>query len=203
MPIRASERARYPKDWPAIRARILARAEGRCEFLMANGARCDAPDLELVFRDRQNPEYWRFPHGGDCGEADPDCYGVKIVLTVAHLNHQPEDCRDENLRAGCQLHHLRHDKAHHQQNAAWTRRAHKRNGELFEGSAMKEAAVIPPLQHVEACPICENPFFGTSPKDAQRQLAEHIKVADHRRVPTQYEREFDRRVPVVQAKDVA
>jgi hypothetical protein len=35
---------------------------------------------------------------------------VKVVLTVAHLNHDPADCRDENLRAGCQLHHLRYDQ---------------------------------------------------------------------------------------------
>lgn len=131
MPIRASERARYPKDWPAIRARILERADNRCEFLMMDGTRCNAPDKELVFRDKRDPESWRMPNGNDCGEADPTCYGVTVVLTIAHLNHQPEDCRDENLRAGCQLHHLRYDAAHHRQNSVWTRRRKKQNGELF------------------------------------------------------------------------
>jgi hypothetical protein len=130
MPIRASERERYPKDWRTIRARILARADGRCEFLMADGTRCDAPDLELVFRDRRNPEVWRRPHGGDCGETDLECYGVKVVLTIAHLNHEPEDCRDDNLKAGCQLHHLRYDAAHHQRNASQTRRHKKQNRDL-------------------------------------------------------------------------
>lgn len=131
-PIRPSERARYPPDWADIRARILKRADGRCEFLCADGSRCDAPDLELIFRYKNNPEKWRTPNGNDCGETDPDCRGVKVVLTVAHLNHQPEDCSDENLKAGCQLHHLRYDAKHHQTNAAWTRRAQKKNQELFE-----------------------------------------------------------------------
>lgn len=130
-PIRESEKDKYPKDWQAIRARILVRAEGCCEFLNADGRRCNAPDLELVFRLKRNPEIWRTPHGGDCGEADPDCYGVKVVLTVAHLNHDPSDNRDENLRAGCQLHHLRYDVAHHQANARSTRRSKKNNRELF------------------------------------------------------------------------
>lgn len=130
-PIRASEQHRYPKEWPAIRARILERADGKCEFPNADGTRCNAPDLELVFRRRRNPEEWRHVHGSDCGEADPDYYGVKVVLTVAHLDHQPENCADDNLKAGCQLHHLRHDAKQHQTNAAWTRRAKKNNGELF------------------------------------------------------------------------
>ncbi len=125
-PIRATEQERYPKDWPEIRARILARAEGRCEFSNADGSRCNAPDLTIVHRSRKNPEAWGL------GELDfGDCYQVKVVLTVAHLDHQPEHCADENLRAGCQLHHLRHDAKHHAGNAARTRREQKGNGELF------------------------------------------------------------------------
>jgi len=56
-----------------------------------------------------------------------------VVLTVAHLNHQPEDCADVNLKAMCQRCHLRYDVPHHQRNAAATRRAAKGNRELFEG----------------------------------------------------------------------
>jgi len=130
-PIRASQRDKYPADWPAVRARILARADGCCEFPLANGTRCNAPDGALVFRAHRDPERWRPPHGGDCGGADPDAYGVKIVLTIAHLNHHIADCRDENLKAGCQLHHLRHDKHEHARNAAATRRVKKNNRDLF------------------------------------------------------------------------
>ena len=54
----------------------------------------------------------------------------RIVLTVAHLNHTPEDCRDENLKAMCQRCHLRYDHDHHQRNARETRRRNKRTAEL-------------------------------------------------------------------------
>lgn len=56
---------------------------------------------------------------------------VIIVLTVAHLNHQPEDCRPENLAAWCQRHHLAYDHVHHQTNAQATRRARVGQTELF------------------------------------------------------------------------
>lgn len=129
MPIRASERPRYPKDWPSIRRRIIARAGDRCEFFCADGTRCNAPNGVVVFRAIANSERWAD------GDAEVIAVGawnpVKVVLTVAHLNHQPEDCRDENLMAGCQLHHLRYDVGHHKQTAAATRRSRKKNGELF------------------------------------------------------------------------
>lgn len=38
-----------------------------------------------------------------------DLGGPFIVLTVAHLNHTPEDCRDENLLHLCQGCHNRYD----------------------------------------------------------------------------------------------
>jgi len=130
-PIRASERDRYPDDWPAIRARILVRANGRCEFTCADGRRCNAPNGSIIARMKDDKERW-------CSDLEAVDYLptesydlVRVVLTVAHLNHQPEDCRDENLKAGCQLHHLRYDAEHHRRNAAWTRRSRKRNGELF------------------------------------------------------------------------
>ncbi|MBP0492223.1 hypothetical protein [Roseomonas indoligenes] len=99
MPIRASERARYPKDWPAISKRIRERSGGRCEF-EADGARCEALN----------------------GQPHP-ITGSKVVLTVAHLDHTPENCADDNLLAGCQRCHLRYDAAHHAANAAASRRA--------------------------------------------------------------------------------
>jgi hypothetical protein len=36
--------------------------------------------------------------------------GFKVILTVVHLNHRPEDCREENLKALCQRCHLRYDR---------------------------------------------------------------------------------------------
>jgi hypothetical protein len=47
--------------------------------------------------------------------------GSKVILTVAHLNHTPEDCRDENLLAMCQGCHLHYDREHHAETRAATR----------------------------------------------------------------------------------
>jgi hypothetical protein len=54
-----------------------------------------------------------------------------VVLTVAHLDHQPENCADDNLKAMCQRCHNRYDQKHRQRNAAATRRGKKNNRELF------------------------------------------------------------------------
>ena len=91
MPIRPENRARYPKDWKAISLRIRnERAESRCECLGECGqdhdGRCDAINYE--------------PH--------PQT-GSKVILTVAHLDHVPENCDDDNLKAMCQRCHNRYD----------------------------------------------------------------------------------------------
>ena len=41
-------------------------------------------------------------------EPHPDT-GSKVVLTVAHLDHIPENCGDDNLLAMCQRCHNRYD----------------------------------------------------------------------------------------------
>ena len=106
-PIRASERAKYPTDWRMVSAQIRARAGNACEG---------------------SPKY------PSCravnGERHP-VTGSVVVLTVGHLDHDPANCAEANLRAWCQRCHLTYDAAHHARNAARTRRAQKRNGELF------------------------------------------------------------------------
>ena len=109
MPIRPEQRARYPKNWDEISKRIRnKRAGGRCEC----DGRCGHDHTEVVF---QSPTGWRltsnrcaalnsFPH---------PVTGSKVVLTVAHLNHKPEDNREENLLAMCQRCHLAHDREEH------------------------------------------------------------------------------------------
>lgn len=132
MPIKAENRHRYPADWPKVRARILERARYRCEH-----PGCLAAQRALG--------YW---HAGawvplpralhDVGVNGPCTIQTKegplkiirIVLTVAHLDHQPENCADENLRAWCQRHHLAYDQAHHRETAYTTRMANRQNLEL-------------------------------------------------------------------------
>ena len=137
MPIRASERARYPANWKAISARIrFERAEGRCECTgMCSSThwddddkpgRCNAPHGEWIIRSRVEPESWALmPRPLSQGQKP-----IKVILTVAHLDHQPENCADENLLAMCQRCHLRYDAGLHVHNARETRRKKKAAGEL-------------------------------------------------------------------------
>jgi len=116
MPIRAEVRHLYGKAWrEETRPRILARAGGKCE-------QCKVPDRAFIFRHDRLPGWWvtydgelwndhgyfmGYVRGSEMGMPDR---GVKIVLTIAHLNQTPGDDRDENLKALCQYCHLAHDR---------------------------------------------------------------------------------------------
>lgn len=100
MPIHPDNKARYPKEWPTISKRIrFERAGGRCECEGECG----------------------HDHGGRCEALHGDPHPItesKVVLTTAHLNHTPEDCRDEVLKAMCQRCHNSYDQSHRQANRA-------------------------------------------------------------------------------------
>jgi hypothetical protein len=116
MPIRPENKLRYPNDWPSISAGIRERAGNRCE-------ECGVRNYELGGRTPQGD--WR--KAIPCGEKllrldwpEPGEYAwceghpeklriVRIVLTVAHLDHQPENCAPENLKAWCQRCHNNYD----------------------------------------------------------------------------------------------
>lgn len=113
MPIRPENRARYPKDWKAISLRIrFDRAKGRCE--------CEG--------------HCGIDHCGRClamnGERHPDTNSI-VVLTVAHLDHEPENCANGNLKAMCQRCHNRYDMPHRRAGIARRSRADKAVGDLF------------------------------------------------------------------------
>lgn len=116
MPIKPENAARYPKDWKRISASIRERSGGQCECEGECGLHRTTPGPRRCVERNGQPAKWA---------------KGKIVLTVAHLNHQPEDCRHENLKAMCQRCHLRYDVEHHQRNARATRRNRKAAGELF------------------------------------------------------------------------
>lgn len=127
-PIRASEKDKYPVDWPAVRLRILERASHACEW-----PGCAAAHGQWVLRDEADLESWFTCEAIDetVDNYPPGFRPVLVVLTIAHRNHDPADCCDANLAAWCQLHHLRYDARHHARNAAATRRAKRNNRELF------------------------------------------------------------------------
>ncbi|NIE67440.1 hypothetical protein [Burkholderia sp. Ax-1719] len=138
MPIKPENRARYPDNWKQIREQILERAGNCCE-------QCKVRNHSIVQRGWLNDrDTYRDVEDGTVRDAETGAWlgwvresdycgdAVKIVLTIAHLDHEPENCDPANLRALCQLHHLRYDAKHHAANARETRRARKAIGDLFD-----------------------------------------------------------------------
>lgn len=94
----------YPANWKDIRADILKRAGNCCEG---------------------SPAY------PDCRAANHEPHpvtGSKVVLTIAHLDHDIEHNDYDNLRAWCNRCHLTYDAKYHATNARETRI--KRSGQM-------------------------------------------------------------------------
>lgn len=118
VPIRPENKERYPKNWPEISRRIRDAAGNKCEW-------CGVPNGEMGGRTAQgawlkarplgdNGLRLEWPKEGEqswCGsnEAAQMLRIVRIVLTVAHLDHTPENCDDDNLKSLCQRCHNRYD----------------------------------------------------------------------------------------------
>lgn len=108
----------YPPTWKAIRAAILERAGHKCEV-------CGVPNHAVGIRDRQgvfHPLEEINENGMDNLDLTPSARGITIVLTIAHLDHDPSSTDPARLKAMCQQCHLRYDARHHARNAAVTRR---------------------------------------------------------------------------------
>jgi hypothetical protein len=104
MPISAEKMKRYigggthSKEWKAFRAFILHRAANRCEGTPQH------PDCRAQNGDR-HPET-----------------GGKVVLTIAHMDHDETHADPSRCRALCQRCHNKWDAPHRVKNARITRR---------------------------------------------------------------------------------
>lgn len=129
-------RDRYPRDWPAIRAGILMRANNRCE-------RCSAPNGEVIARGEGPAEGTYMLERGEVFDAETGAYlglargseyeaksVVRVVLTVAHLDHVEANNDCGNLAALCQRCHFAHDRTDNAHRARESRRASKAAGTL-------------------------------------------------------------------------
>lgn len=148
MPIKPENKSRYPADWPQIRAAILERAGHKCE-------KCKVPNRTRIARgagkdvdtyQTSDAEVYCADSGEYLGRCHMGSYNVlrytDIVLTIAHLDHTPENCSPENLRAWCQRCHLNYDKHHHASTAYATRKAASNTGDLF--ATQPEPPAFPP-----------------------------------------------------------
>jgi hypothetical protein len=121
----------YPKNWPEIRASVLERAKSKCEF-------CGVENYEYGGRDKMG--VWHSLE--DIGKMSSERIGatffgepkiIRIVLTIAHLDHDIRHNDESNLRALCQRCHLCYDKAHHARNSRITRMKKRGQLELVSG----------------------------------------------------------------------
>ena len=121
MPIREENKARYPDDWKYISRSIREAAGNVCQA-------CGVENGRLVYRgSHELRPAWRYADdsvfmpsrcafdGSDIPGTTWDDFDkakgepVRVVLTVAHLDHQPENCAPDNLRAWCQRCHNAYD----------------------------------------------------------------------------------------------
>lgn len=99
MPIKPENKKLYPDNWKEISERIrYERADNRCEH------------HRIINYDREGAVWGRC----NAKNGQPSLQtGSIVVLTVAHLDHNPGNCEDDNLEAMCQRCHLRYDQHHH------------------------------------------------------------------------------------------
>ena len=129
------KRKRYPADWPEISRRIREeRAGGRCECR----GECGTEHLGEMLSD----SWMTWPaREKRCAAVNYEEHPVtfsRVVLTVAHLDHTPENCDDGNLLAMCQRCHLNLDRPRHIANARENRRRRRALGDLFGGPTEAE-----------------------------------------------------------------
>jgi hypothetical protein len=111
--------SKYPPNWlKEIRPRIMQRANNTCE-----NDGCDFKHLELVWAVRykgRTTGWFRdfdyansLPKVGEIknGKVIPNPKQVKVILTIAHLDHDETNhyVTDDRLKAMCQLCHCRYD----------------------------------------------------------------------------------------------
>jgi 5-methylcytosine-specific restriction endonuclease McrA len=116
MPIKPENKHRYPKNWKQISERIrYGRAKNKCE-------QCGIQNHAYGYRTKDGTFHQVSNDSLEALAATVDGYKIiRIILTVAHLNHQPEDNREENLKALCQRCHNRHDVPHRRKTRAGRR----------------------------------------------------------------------------------
>lgn len=122
MPIDYSQ---YHPKWSLISRLIrFHRAKNCCE-------QCGAPNGQLIYRPIKGSDEWRlWPEGMQSEALTLDGYkSTKIVLTVAHLDHNKKHNRFWNLKALCQRDHLRLDIMQHIDNRKYGRN-HKGDHQL-------------------------------------------------------------------------
>lgn len=143
MPIRADLRHFYRGPaWKATRDRIMKRAKNRCEqcgkpngeaietytghsFLSprmfwraAGGPWRDQSGRGVIVKTRADAPVMVGSGVVYIGGPHKPPRTIRVKVGVAHLDHNPENNADENLKALCDWCHLNYDKLHHRETRA-------------------------------------------------------------------------------------
>jgi len=109
------DRRLYPANWNAIARAIKDAADWTCQQC---GRPCRRPgETPHDFEERIAETFAETWAADLYEEVEDDEFGLisvpkklgRFTLTVAHLNHRPEDCRIQNLKALCAPCHCRMD----------------------------------------------------------------------------------------------
>lgn len=112
MPIRYSD---YHPDWKEISKRIRERDGQKCKQCGVSNGAIGCRDQDGNFYTEEDIDQDGVIPGAVLGKA------IKIVLTVAHIDHCTANNADSNLISLCQRCHLLLDVDQHKTNAAATR----------------------------------------------------------------------------------
>jgi hypothetical protein len=113
------DKSKYPKDWTEISKRIRERDGQKCKKCGVRNGVYGCRDQDGNFYTEGEIDRNGVAPGVILGKA------IKIVLTVAHLDHDTSNNLDGNLAALCQRCHLQLDAIQHRANAARTRHLKK------------------------------------------------------------------------------
>lgn len=92
----------YPDNWEQIALQIKEKADWTCQSCGKECRRSGESVTAFILR-------WCDGNLRDTNWSEIADHPQKWTLTVAHLNHEPSDCRSENLRALCAPCHCRMD----------------------------------------------------------------------------------------------
>ena len=126
MPILERNKNRYPPNWKEISEYIrFVRADNKCEVCGIHNyivwrIQESTGDFEVYnYFPEDDAEPFNYKDAAalrnrlnDSENFDGNGYFKVVVLTVAHLDHTPENCEYSNLKAMCQKCHNNYDKNH-------------------------------------------------------------------------------------------
>ena len=120
---------KYPSNWKTeIRPSILEMANNCCQFCGAKNysVYLIENDKKIFLQPYESTNFFICPDGFKRTVGRTGAFTLKkVVLTIAHLDHDISNNCLSNLKALCQKCHLSYDKDHHKKNARQTLKTKK------------------------------------------------------------------------------